>query len=129
MRKICNNCRFEQEIFNPSGRNYCVRCNGEIDMGSSQISAQVQKTAHQLKLALGNLRLMLEPLEGYIEKVYSNHYPDFRNMRQLYEKTIKGDYPLENFEETFLTQLLIVAGVCKGEPELFRNEIKKEFYK
>ncbi len=130
MLKKCNKCGFQQDEFlNIAGKKYCKNCNSVINVNSNQMSAQDQKTAHQLKLALGNLRLMLEPLEGFIEKAYIDRYPDFRNKRQLYGKTITGDYPLENFEETFLTQLLIMAGVCKGEPEFFRNEIKKEYYK
>src|ERR1043165_586605 len=130
MLKICNNCGFTQnEFLNLGGRNYCKSCNYEITVSSSQKLEQKQKTTHQLKLALGNLRLMLEPLEGFIEKAYNEYYPDFRNRRQLYGKTIQGNYPLENFEETFLTQLLIMKGVCKNEPEFFRNEIKNEYYK
>jgi len=130
MRKICNNCGFQQDKFlSLGGRRYCVNCNSEIkNVSSSQMSVQREKTAHQLKLALGNLRFTLEALEKYFERAYGNNYPGFKS--QLYERKAEDDnYPLENSREQFLTQLLIMKGVCKGEPEFFRNEIKKEFNK
>src|SRR6266516_1336258 len=126
MRKICNNCGFQQnEFLNLGGKKYCVSCNSEIkNVNSNQISVQKEKTAHQLKLALGNLRFTLEALEKYFERAYGNNYPSFRS--QLYERKVEDDnYPLENSREQFLTPLLIMRGVCKGEPEFFRNEIKK----
>lgn len=130
MVKKCNNCGFQQnEFLKIGGKNYCVNCNSEIkNVNSNQISVQKEKTAHQLKLALGNLRFTLEALEKYFERAYGNDYPSFKS--QLYERKAEDDnYPLENSREQFLTQLLIMRGVCKGEPEFFRNEIKKEFNK
>ncbi|CAG8725866.1 15193_t:CDS:2, partial [Dentiscutata erythropus] len=129
MLKKCNKCGFQQnEFLHIGGRNYCKNCNYEVNINSNQILAQKEKTAHELKLALGNLRFMLEALEKFTERAYGNNYPSFRS--QLYERKVEDDnYPLENSREQFLTQLLIMRGVCKGEPEFFRNEIKKEFHK
>jgi hypothetical protein len=128
MLKKCNECGFQQNRFlHIGGRSYCKSCNSLINISGGQISAQKEKTAHQLKLALGNLRLMLEALEKYTKRAYGDNC---HIKSQLYKRKIEdNNYPLENSEEAFLTQLLIMKGVCKGEPEFFRNEIKKEYYK
>jgi hypothetical protein len=129
MRKICNNCGFQQDEFlNLDGRNYCKGCNSEINVNSNQTLEQKQKTLHQMKLLLGNFHYMLEPLEDYIER--AGYYPNFRSKRQLYRKSIKSSNgPLENDEDLFLTQLFVFAAAAHGKPQFFREAVREEFYK
>lgn len=129
MRKICNNCRSEQDIFSLGGKNYCVGCNNEINIDSGQILAQKQKSLHKMKTALDTFYNTLEPLEEYIEK--AGYYSDFQSRRQRYRKTIMdSEGPVENDEDLFLSNLHIFAQLTvKGKPEFFREVIRGDFYR
>lgn len=128
LKKYCNTCKFIQEVIRIDGRNYCKSCDYEIKVDSSQLSLQEQATLHQMKLLLGNFHFMLEPLEEYIEK--ADYYPNFRNKRQLYRKTLRdSEGALENDEDLFLSQVFIFASAVRRQPDFFRGVIQEEFYK
>ena len=130
MVKKCNNCGFQQDEFlNVDGRNYCNSCNSEINVSSSQILAQKQKSLHKMKTALDTFYNTLEPLEEYIEK--AGYYSNFQSKRQRYRKTIMdSEGPVENDEDLFLSNLYIFAQLTvKGKPEFFREIIRGDFYR
>jgi len=100
----------------------------EDESQQQQLQIQKQKSLHQMKLLLGNFHYMLEPLEEYVEK--AGYYPNFRNKRQLYRKSIKdSEGPLWNDEDLFLTQLFVFAAAAHGKPQFFREVVREEFYK
>jgi len=129
MRKICNNCGFQQDEFlNLGGRNYCKSCNSEINnrYGSEQEQAQIQLTAHQRKTIHDILFMTIEGLEKHIE--VAGYYPDWEQRKQIPNNKVVVD-GLEDSEQSFKVSLFGLKKSLKDRPPFLHEELKEEYYK
>src|SRR5262245_36114227 len=90
MRKICNNCGFQQnEFLKIGGKNYCGSCNYEINSGNFnrqdlvQIQRKTQMTAYEKKTVYDIFRSTIEWFEKCIEIVYEKEFPNWENRKQI----------------------------------------------
>src|SRR4051794_36605767 len=88
---------------------------------------QKELMAHDRILIFDTFYNVLEALEEYIEK--SGNYPNFKNKRQVYKKTVPqgANLSINKAESLFRTQLLIFAGMDKSE--FLSEKLKEEYYR
>jgi len=99
-------------------------------MERQQIKQQKQITAHDKKLTYDIFLNSIRWLEKYIEVVYRNEFPDWKNRKQIRDNDIKRTDIYQNpqkLKESLSTQLFLLESSVEEEP--LREWIKQEFYK
>jgi hypothetical protein len=129
MRKICNNCGFQQNGFlNLGGRNYCNRCNLEIKSNNDKKQDAITVSAYEMEATYETLYETLEWLELYVEK--TSHYPNWKKqMPKTITRTDIGSIDETRMKSIFSTSLFGLRNLTRNKPNFLLEKLKGEFHK